>query len=367
MHIKNIVKSVFMDNRKFLLILGILIIFISIIGAYASDYKSEYGDLNYLLDETNESDLFGCCSIACQLDGNDSIMAFRRDARYGADIHIEEINWHGKDAIKQYKTDGKYFCQVIVTSDGWTVGYGGLDDGEDNEKVENITGEMIANNTIDNDTLKKIQSIKSPYGRGHALIKAPDGRYGVAMATTHFTGKLDPGHYISVPNKPEYIRTGDIKMDAPDKEQTLHKLEITDGYGLSRRDITTYFFHAVQNDTFKGNVTNITLSNDDGSTFGMSTAGAADNVILNGTTYKKEDIPIAPKYQRIGSFEFPDPKEDNPLGFAFNILFYLVIAVLLFILFCLVIRTINKMRYARKRRKRQQPKTLYRDDRYRYR
>lgn len=366
-HIKNILKSVFMDNRKFIIILGISVIFISIMGAYSADYNPDYGDLNYLLDETNESDLWGCCSIACQLDGNNSIMAFRRDAVYSADIHIEKVNWHGKEAIKQYKTDGKYFCQVIVTNDGWTVGYGGLDDGKDNEKMENLTGEMIANNSIDNNTLKEIQSIKSSYGRGHALIKAPDGNYGVAMATTHFTGKLEPGHYISVPNKADFIRRGDIKMDAPDREQTLHKLELTDSYGLSRRDITTYYFHEIQNDTFKGNVTNITLANDDGSTFGMRTGGLADNVIFNGTKYEAKDIPIAPKYLRLGSFEFPEPKdENNPLGFIFNILFYLVLAVILFVIFCFVIRTVNKMRYARKRR-RQQPKSLYRDDRYRYR
>ncbi|MBE6504277.1 MAG: hypothetical protein E7Z73_00840 [Methanobrevibacter millerae] len=354
-----------MDNKKFFLILGILIIFISVIGAYASEYKPEYGDLNFLLDETNESDLTGCCSIVCQLDGNDSIMAFRRDSPSGADIYIENITWHGKDAIKQYKTDGKYFCQVIVTNDGWTVGFGGLDDGVDNEKIENITGEMIANNTIDNATLQKIQDMKNPYGRGHALIKAPDGRYGVAMATTHFTGKLNPGDYISVPNKPSYVRTGDIQMNATDKEKTMHKLEITDAYGLVRRDITTYFFHEVKNDTFKGNVTNITLSNDDGSTFGMGTGGAADNVIFNGTTFKSGDIPIAPNYQRLGSIEFPENDDGGILGAIFNVLYYIVVIVLLIIIICLAIRIINKIRYARKRQRRQRPQSLYRNDRYR--
>lgn len=90
-----------MDNKKIILILGVLLIFISIISAYAYDFNSENEKREILLDETNESDLFGCCSIACQLDGNDSIFAFRRDARYEADIHIEKINWHGKEAIKQ--------------------------------------------------------------------------------------------------------------------------------------------------------------------------------------------------------------------------------------------------------------------------
>ena len=354
-----------MDNKKFFLILGILIIFISVIGAYASEYKPEYGDLNFLLDETNESELTGCCSIVCQLDGNDSIMAFRRDSPSGADIYIENITWHGKDAIKQYKTDGKYFCQVIVTNDGWTVGFGGLDDGVDNEKIENITGEMIANNTIDNATLQKIQDMKNPYGRGHALIKAPDGRYGVAMATTHFTGKLNPGDYISVPNKPSYVRTGDIQMNATDKEQTMHKLEITDAYGLVRRDITTFYFQQIDNSTFKGNITNITLSNDDGSTFGMSTRGAADNVIFNGTTFKSGDIPIAPKYQRLGTVEFPQEDDGGILGAIFNALYYIVVIALLIIIICLGIRLFNKIRYARRRQKRQGPKSLYRNDRYR--
>lgn len=354
-----------MERKKFILLFRVLVIFISVIGAYASDFKPDHGDLNYLLDETNESDLLGCCSIACQLDGNNSIFAFRRDAKYSADIHIEKINWHGKDAIKQYKTDGNYFCQVIVTDDGWTIGFGGLDDGEDNEKIEEITGNMVAKNTIDNDTLQEIQDIKRPYGRGHALIKAPDGEYGVAMATTHFTGKLKPGDYISVPNKPEYVRSSDIKLNASDKVKIMNELEITDGYGIDRRDITTFFFHEVANDTFKGNITNITLSNDDGSTYAMNSGGKFDNLLFNGTLFKGENIPIAPKYQYVSSIEFPAPEQDNgAAGFIFNILFYVLIIILIGIIFVLVIRTVNKIRYARKRKRQY---NRYYNDRYRYR
>ncbi|WP_296848323.1 hypothetical protein [uncultured Methanobrevibacter sp.] len=201
-----------MDNKKIILILGVLLIFISIISAYAYDFNSENEKREILLDETNESDLFGCCSIACQLDGNDSIFAFRRDARYEADIHIEKINWHGKEAIKQYKTEGGYFCQVIVTNDGWTIGFGGSDDGEVNQQIENITAKMVENNKIDNATLEKLQALKAPYKKGHVLIKSPEGDYGVAMATTHFTGKLKTGDYVSIPNNPGYIRHGDIQI-----------------------------------------------------------------------------------------------------------------------------------------------------------
>ena len=341
-----------MQRKKLIFILGILLIFISVIGAYAADNQDKYGDLAFLLEDNNESDLTGCCSIVCQLDGNNSIFSFRRDAGYSADIYIEKVNWHGKEAIKQYKTDGKYFCQAIVTNDGWTIGYGGLDDGEDNAKIENMTADMIANGTISNKTLSEISQIKNSYGRGHALIKAPDGTYGVAMAGYYFTGKLDPGDYISVPNKPSYVRTGDIQMNSSDKVKIMNKLEISDGYGLDRRDITTYLFQQVENDTFKGNTTDIYASNDDGSYYGMSTGGLYDDIHINGTEIKGGDLPIAPKYKQIGSMNFTESEGDNPLGFVFNIIYYLIVLILLVIIFVLVVRTINKIRYARRRRRR---------------
>ncbi len=356
-----------MNRKRVVLVLGLFIILISVIGAYASEYKSENGELNLLLDETDGSSMYGCCSIACQLDGNESILAFRRDAPYEADIHIEKINWHGKEAIKQYKDNGGYFCQVIITNDGWTIGYGGLDDGEVSQQVEDITGEMVEKNKIDNATLEKIQAIKQPYKRGHVLIKAPDGEYGVAMATTHFSGKLKPGDYISVPNKPEYVRSGDIQMNASDKTKIMHTLEINDGFGIERRDITTFYFHPFENDTFKGNITNMTISNDDGSVHSIKDSkGLTDDVILNGATIKGDSIPIAPKYKDIGSFEFLNEKENNnnPLGFVI----YLIILALFMIIFILVIKTVNRIRYARKlKKRRKQYQSLYRDDRYRYR
>lgn len=354
-----------MQIKRFFLIMGILLVFVSVVGVYSTENNTDYGDLSYLLDETNESDLWGCCSIAWQLDGNNSIMAFRRDAAYAADIHIEKINWHGKEAIKQYKTDGKYFCQVIVTNDGWTIGYGGLDDGDDNVKIENMTGKMVESNNIDNATLQEIQGIKQSYGRGHALIKAPDGRYGVAMGYSHWTGKLNPGDYISVPNKESFVRTGNIAANSSDKAKIMNQLETSDSYGLSRRDITTFLFNTVENDTFKGNITNITLSNDDGSAHGMSTGGLADNVVFNGTTIKAGDIPISPKYTNLGSINFTEQNANNGdgsiLAVVGNVLYYFLMFIICVILFVVIIRLVNRIRYTRKRQRRQQyyTKDLY--------
>ena len=62
----------------------------------------------------DENDEFGCCSVILQLDGNDSIMSYRRDANLTADIYIEQVNWHGHPAIKQYKNEHGYFNHIIV-------------------------------------------------------------------------------------------------------------------------------------------------------------------------------------------------------------------------------------------------------------
>ena len=117
-------------------------------------------------------------------------MSYRRDSDLDADIHIEKVDWHGYDAIKQYKTDNNYFCYVIVTSNGWVIGLEGTDDSIDNQIAENITAGMINdNNTISVEDLEKIQKIKEPYGKGHVVIKAPNGNYGFATVYKLKTGK----------------------------------------------------------------------------------------------------------------------------------------------------------------------------------
>ena len=343
-----------MRDKGFIFLLSTILLILFVMCAYSATNQLDTNQTASSLENTNSSLLEGCCSIAYQLEGNNSMISFRRDAQYSANIKIEKINWHGKPAIKQYKEEGGYFCQVIVTSDGWVIGYGGLDDGPDNVKIENLTAGMVLNNSISNSTLEKIQNIKYQYGRGHVLIKAPNGTYGVALESTHFTGVLKPGQYISVPNKASFVRTGTIPLNSSDKVKIMTKLETTDGYGLSRRDITVYNFYTVNNGTFKGNVTDVYLSNDDGSVHGMSTGSLADNVYFNGTLFKASSIPIAPKYMSIGSFNFTD----NNTGFNFSFggggIFETVMHIIAFILFiiviALIIRLINTIRYAKRRR-----------------
>ncbi len=311
---------IFMNNLKDkILIIGIAIILISVIGISAAE---NYQNDQYTL--SNQSDVFGCCSIILQEDGSDSIMTFRRDSNITADIKIENIDWHGIPAIKQYKTDGKYFSHVIITKDGWMIGFGGIDDGVDSEKCENISAEMINDDyTISQEKLAEIQSIKKPYGRGHFIIKAPNGNYGFATVDKVKTGKLQPGQYISLPNNYSLSRSGEISLGSDDKIKEMVELAQSDKYGLDRRDIITYDYHSGDNA-----YADIYVSNEDGSLLGVNYTGCVDDVYINDKLIKASDIPIAPEYKSIGTLEFTGG--DSQLNIVSIIIFVVLLAVISF-------------------------------------
>ena len=214
-----------------------------------------------------------------------------------ADIHIENVKLHGYNAVKQYKTDNNYFCYVIVTSDGWVIGLGGTDDDIDNQIAENITANMINdNNTISKSDLKKIQKLKEPYGKGHVVIKAPNGNYGFATVDKLKTGKLVPGQFISIPN---------ITIDEDDKIKSMNNLSRSDLYGLDRREIITYKVQIGKNN----NTTDIYAANEDGGLIGVNNSIYIDDIYVNDTVIHGQDIPLAPDYIKIGSVTFSEEND----------------------------------------------------------
>lgn len=343
-----------MNVNKKIFLLVIFIISISIAGAYCADIHhnsdlstniSNQTDSGLTAIMSNETDSFGCCSIVLQLDGNESIMCYRRDSNYTADVFIEKVNWHGKPAIKQYKTDNKYFNHVIITNDGWIIGLGGIDDGIDSEICENITAKMITKDySISEDYLTQIQEIKKKYGRGHVVIKAPNGNYGFATPTKLKTGTLNVGEYISIPNNYELSRRGYVSLDEPDKIGAMINLSRTDLYGDDRREIITYDVHLNGNN----NTTDIYISNEDGSLIGKDYTGCVDNVIFNNTTIEGKDIPIAPNYKSLGSMSF----EPNKINLSLTDLALLATGIVLFIalLFVLLLRLIRFIKTRSSRR-----------------
>ena len=337
-----------MISKRSIFILGIFLILVSVLSVCASDTPQNAYEIQRILDETNASDLMGCCSVALQLEGNNSMFSFRRDANFSADIYIEEIDWHGIPAIKQYKTDGDYFCQVIITSNGWTIGYGGIDDGPDNQKIEEITSKMITeDNSISEDGLIQVQQIKEPYKIGHLLIKAPNGNYGVAFSDNHFKGKLKPGEYLVIPNRQTYMNSGNLSLNTSDKVTAMIQLAQSDAFGLTRRDITTYNFHTFENKSSKVNVTEAYLSNDDGSQWGMNTAGLVDNVYFNKTLFKADDIPIAPKYQKMGNMTLHESL--NNVSKTTLLIVLVGVVLLVAILFFIVYKTVKFIKFRKRK------------------
>lgn len=331
-----------MNLRNKIFLLGIFIIFISSIGVYSvSDYQTT-DNMPIVLENNNETDMMGCCSIILQEDGNNTLMSYRRDSDLDADIFIEKVDWHGIPAIKQYKTDNNYFCHVIITENGWVIGLGGTDDGIDNQIAENITADMITeDNSISQEGLEKIQKLKQPYGRGHVVIKAPNGNYGFANVDKLKTGKLEPGHYISIPNDYSYSRAGEISLDLPDKIREITDLSQQDLYGLDRREIITYDININNTE----NKTDIYVANENGSYVGVDNTVFIDDIYVNKTLVKGSDIPIGPSYKQIGSFSFVN---DTPTSSKLSVLMFMVLFVIFVaLLFFVVLRFVKFIRHRR--------------------
>jgi len=287
-----------MNFSKKIFVLSIFVIFISLCAAYSA-YTYQNNDAIPVV--SNETDVFGCCSIVLQLDGNETLMSYRRDSNVTADVFIEKIDWHGHPAVKQYKTKEGYFNHVIVTNDGWVIGLGGIDDGIDSELCENITALMISDDfKISKKCLSKIQNIKKQYGRGHVVIKAPNGNYGFATTDKLKISKLKPGDYISIPNDYSLSRGGNVSLPLKDKIKTMTKLAQSDLYGLDRREIITYDVQ-IGNES---NITDIYASNEDGSLVGANYKNCIDNIIFNNNLTEGKNIPLAPDYMKLGSVSF---------------------------------------------------------------
>ena len=330
-----------MNFRNSFLILTVIVIFISLLGlAYASNFENLSDDI-VIVNNTTDDPLFGCCSIVFQMDGNDTLMSYRRDSNVTADVHIEKVIWHGIPAIKQYKTDGGYFNHVIITDNGWVIGLGGINDGASNEKCENITADMITDDySISESDLTKIQKIYQPYGRGHAVIKAPNGNYGFACVDKVKTGKLKPGHYISIPNNYSLSRSGELNIYNGDKIEIMNDLSQSDKYGLDRREIITYDFHA---DTLY-NKTDVYVANEDGSHLGVDYTGCIDDVYFNDTLFKAEDIPIAPDYEKMGEITFVN--EDSNV---YKLIILIAIVAFVFFVALLYFIVLNLVKSIRRR------------------
>lgn len=267
------------------------------------DSTFEFNEVNstYHVKPTAE---WGCCSFYLQVSETESVGGFRRDATNAADLIIRTVEWYGRIAMKQYKLADGYFFHIITTSDGWMIGTGGMDSPSVNKAIEGLAGKMVQSNKIINSYLKKIKNYKSIWGMGHFSIKAPDGRYAVVWADGYWTGKLNPGEYISVPNYQSYYRHGKYNTFDKNPLKAAVKVGATDSYGINRRDITVFHWKSATKNYQTFSYVKTYAANDAGNYVSRSTEHLKDNIRYKGKFISKDSLPNAPKLKILGAFNF---------------------------------------------------------------
>jgi hypothetical protein len=124
---------------------------------------------------------------------------------------------------------------------------------------------------------------------GHFIIKAPNADVGYVIVNGGSSSglfRMGNGQYVSVPNHPSYYRSGYISVSDP--VGSAINLEISDAWGVNRRNIITY-------EIFKDYELGATLVK----IFASSTK-SSDNIIFGGQFISGSSLPSAPYRQYIG-------------------------------------------------------------------
>lgn len=247
----------------------------------------------------------GCCSFYVQVSSTEGVAGFRRDSTYAADLYIKTSKWHGRTAIKQYKTAHTYFFHSITTSDGWMMGTGGADNPGINKAIENLAGKMVSSGTIKKSYLRKIQGYERSLGIGHFAIKAPNGKFAVVWKSGIITGKLKAGEYISVPNSPSCYRHGTYAKFSENPAKAALKIGATDVFGVNRRDITVFHWKATTDKNYK-TTSKVTVyaANDNGHLMGRHTPHLKDNIHFKNKYVSKNKLPKVPSMKKLGTHKF---------------------------------------------------------------
>jgi hypothetical protein len=214
---------------------------------YSNDHPNSVFNNDSSTVEGNFINESGCCSILLHVNDSYDVFGYRRDSTYPADLHLQYLDWYGKEAIKEYKdTVNGYFFHTIITADGWIISMGGDDVVELVKELENLAGSAVLSGSITNDTLFSVNDILTRLKIGHFLIKDPKANVGVVIYNQHSAEmvlvselfKMTDGQYVSVPNYGPYYRKNHTSTDDP--VYSVINLALTDKWGINRRNILTY-------------------------------------------------------------------------------------------------------------------------------
>lgn len=247
-----------------------------------------------------------CCSFIIQEANRETVYAFRQDSPLnGFGVKINTQEWNGATVLKQeIDTRNTYFFHSIITEDGWVMGQGGSQYDSDSRAIERIAGTIYTSNDISYDSLKKIQNVLYDYNYGHFVIKAPDGRYGIAFVDAILTGTLQQGQYMVIPNYYEYYAKGNYKSYGSDPVDAIINICSYDDSGLNRRNLYTYDYnaHETENGVYSG--VDVFVTNDNGHNVGLDTSDIVTHFYYKGTYYPASSVPENPGKIYVGTHIF---------------------------------------------------------------
>ena len=252
-----------------------------------------------------------CCSVVIQVSDKESIISFRRDSSYRATITIEKTKWYGTNITRQLKTQNGYFTHVIVTQDGWVMGFGGSDKIKTQADIVKTAGEMYSKRNISYSGMSKIFNLLKTLNVGHTVIKSPNGTVGVAAYNSggkYLITKINNGGYVCIPNNFKYYHTGSYSKYAQNSIDAAIQIAGHDVYGINRRNIITYHSTISSNNQ----KLNVYVTNDDGRYVSKSTYNLKDPINFIGKTIDTSQIPRIPNKKFIGSIEYKSPTPPIP-------------------------------------------------------
>ena len=251
----------------------------------------------------------GCCSVVVHKNSTSFAFAYRRDSTYTANIYIEKIKIHGKEAIKQYKTTKGYSFHTIILKDGWFMGAGGASfrpsGGSDSKNpydyLEKLGGKIVSKGKITKNDMETARKFMKKFTMAHFVIKSPKGNFGVLISLKSSkmikTFKMKNGEYLCVPNSPRHYKKGVYVVKKSSLANVAIRVAGTDRWGGStRRQVIAYDVINIKNST----KINIWATNDTGKLCGRVSKVQPDNIYYNKTKTSSKSIPKIPKKVYIG-------------------------------------------------------------------
>ena len=244
-----------------------------------------------------------CCSFYVQVSDTEAVGGFRRDNTAATTITVKECTINGLSAVKHSNANG--FVHLIVFSNGWMAGNGGLDSADFIKSMQNLVTDMVKSNKIKMSSIKKIYRYKRSINFGHFAIKAPNGQYAVAWKNKIITGKLKPGEFLCTPNFKEYYRHSTYGKYSKNPAKAAIKVGATDRYGVNRRQEVVLHWKAVSDKNFKTTSSvKCYAANDNGRFVGVSSGGLADTVRFKSKTVGGSKLPKVPNMKYMGVHNF---------------------------------------------------------------